>query len=133
MVLTTGSVVSMTCAFRRQPMSGVVWYIASAAELTLKVGKDNRTATYDSRDSTNVSSGSDNASLVFSYIIQATGTSGENDDDGISIVADALNSNIITIRDAAGNIATDLTHDAVPDNSSVMVDTTPTPPPNHNI
>ena len=40
-------------------------------------------------------------------------------------MANALNSNIITIRDAAGNIATDLTNDEVPDNSSVKVDTIP--------
>ena len=124
--VNAGDNVSVTVTFSEPPISAVIVDNPSAATLTLKVGnEDNRTAIYNRGSSIVVSSGSDNASLVFSYIIQATNTSGENDSDGISIVANALNSDIITIRDAAGNIATDLTHDAVPDNSSVKVDTIP--------
>ena len=98
--------VSVTVTFSESPISAVIVDNPSAATLILVVGSDNRTATYHSGDSTIVSSGSDNASLVFRYTIKATNTSGENDDDGISIPENALNSNIITIRDAAGNIAT---------------------------
>jgi len=87
--------------------------------------EDNRTAIYNRGSGIVISSGSDNASLYFRYTIQATNTSGENDDDGISIVANALNSDSITISDAAGNIATDLTHSAVDHNSSYKVDTIP--------
>ncbi|MEC9372056.1 MAG: Ig-like domain-containing protein, partial [Pseudomonadota bacterium] len=115
-------VVSVTATFSETPISAVI-VESGTATLTLVVGSDNRTATLHSGSSTIVS-GSDNASLVFQYTIQATGTSGENDDDGISIGANALNSNSITIRDAAGNIATDLTHSAVSDNTGYKVDTT---------
>ena len=121
--LNAGDNVTLKVTFSEAPISAVINDNASAATLTLVVGSDNRTAAYDSGDSTIVSSGSDNATLVFSYIIQATGTPGENDDDGISIPANALNSDSITISDVAGNIATDLTHDAVDNNSSYKVDT----------
>ena len=122
--LNANDVVEVKVTFSETPISAVIVDNPSAATLTLVVGSDNRTATYHSGSSTIVD-GSDNASLVFRYTIQATNTSGENDDDGISIGADALNSNTITIRDAAGNIATDLTHSAVDNNSSYKVDTTP--------
>ena len=80
-------------------------------QLTLAVGTDNRTATY--------ASGTGNAPLVFTYTIQA----GDNDTDGISIRANALALNSgSTIMDPAGNNAT-LTHSAVSDNNSYMVDT----------
>ena len=59
---------------------------------------------------------------MFQYTIQATGTSGENDTNGISIGANALALNSGTIKDVAGNDG-NLTHDAVPDNSSYKVDT----------
>ena len=124
--VNAGDNVTIKVTFSEAPISAIIIDNASAATLTLVVGNDNRTATYDSGDSTIVSSGSgDNASLVFSYIIQATNTLGENDSNGISIPANALNSDIITIRDAAGNIATDLTHSAVPDNPDYKVDTIP--------
>ena len=80
--LNAGDNVTLKVTFSETPISAVIIDNASAATLTLVVGSDNRTAAYDSGDSTIVSSGSDNASLVFSYIIQATGTPGENDDDG---------------------------------------------------
>jgi len=83
--------------------------------ITLVVGSDNRTATY--------TSGDNSTALVFRYTIKATGTSGENDDDGISIPENALALDNGTIKDLAGNNAT-LTHSLVSDNSSVKVDTT---------
>ena len=79
-------------------------------QLTLAVGSDNRTATY--------ASGTGNAPLVFTYTIQT----GDNDTDGISIRANALALNSGTIRDLAENNAI-LTHSAVSDNNSYMVDT----------
>ena len=57
---------------------------------------------------------------MFRYTIQ----SGYNDSNGISIGENALDYNSSTISDPAGNIPDNLTHDAVPDNSSVKVDTT---------
>ena len=80
--------------------------------LTLVVGSTDRTATYTSDDNSTI--------LVFQYTIRA----GENDTDGISIGANALLPNGSTIRDAAGNYATNLTHDSVTYNSSFKVDTT---------
>jgi photosystem II stability/assembly factor-like uncharacterized protein len=121
-LVNAGDNVSVTVTFSETPISAVI-VESGTATLTLVVGSANRTATLHSGSSTIVS-GSDNASLVFQYTIQATGTSGENDDDGISIGANALNSNSITIMDAAGNIATDLTHSAVSDNTGYKVDTT---------
>ncbi|HIA00111.1 MAG TPA: hypothetical protein EYN68_11440, partial [Candidatus Marinimicrobia bacterium] len=120
-------VVEMKVTFSEPPISAVIIVDnASAATLTLVVGSTNRTATYASGSGTVVSSvGSDNASLYFRYTIKATNTLGENDDDGISIVANALALNSGKIRDAAGNIATDLTHDEVDHNSSYKVDTIP--------
>ena len=63
--------------------------------LTIVVGSDNRTATF--------ASGSGTTQLLFQYTIQATGTSGENDDNGISIDANAIALNSGTIKDVAGN------------------------------
>ncbi len=121
-LVNAGDNVSVTVTFSETPISAVI-VESGTATLTLVVGSANRTATLHSGSSTIVS-GSDNASLVFQYTIQATGTSGENDDDGISIGANALNRNSITIMDAAGNIATDLTHSEVSDNTGYKVDTT---------
>jgi hypothetical protein len=66
-------------------------------------------------------SGDNSTDLVFRYTIQ----SGYNDSNGISIGANALALNSGTISDPAGNIPDNLTHSAVPDNSSYKVDTTP--------
>ncbi|WP_404463172.1 cadherin domain-containing protein [Vreelandella aquamarina] len=64
-------------------------------------------------------SGTGTASLIFQYTIQA----GQADANGISIAANALQLNGGTLADAAGNNAT-LTHAAVLDNTSYLVDTT---------
>ncbi len=64
-------------------------------------------------------SGSGTASLIFQYTILA----GQSDANGISLGANALQANGGTLRDAAGNAAT-LTHGAVTDNASYLVDTT---------
>ncbi|HIA00253.1 MAG TPA: hypothetical protein EYN68_12225, partial [Candidatus Marinimicrobia bacterium] len=118
--------VEVTTTFNEVFPSSVIVDNPSAATLTLVVGSTNRTATYASGSNSTPPSANDNSSLVFEYTIQATGTLGENDSNGISIIADALNSNIITISDRAGNIATsdNLTHSAVPDDSNYKVDTT---------
>ena len=81
--------------------------------IILAVGSDNRTATY--------TSGDNSTALVFRYTIQ----SGDTDSDGISIRANALDNNSSTIRDRAGNIADNLTHSLVSDNSSYIVDSCP--------
>ncbi len=64
-------------------------------------------------------SGTGTTALTFSYTI----LSGQTDTNGISIAANSLNLNSGTIKDASGNSAT-LTHTAVTDNASYMVDTT---------
>ena len=83
--------------------------------LTIVVGSTDRTATFVSGDNS--------TQLVFRYTIQATGTSGENDTNGISIGANAIALNSGTIRDVAGNDGI-LTHSPVSANSSYKVDTT---------
>jgi len=107
--LNAGDNVSVTATFSERVN------VSGSPTLTLVVGDDNRTAEYKS--------GSGSTRLVFEYMILATGTSGENDPDGISILGDTLALNSGTIRDPAHNNAT-LTHSAVSDNSSVKVDTT---------
>ena len=103
-LLNVGDNVSVTVTFSENvPVTGT-------PQLTLAVGSDNRTATY--------ASGTGNAPLVFTYTIQA----GDNDTNGISIRADAIALDNGTISDPAGNNAT-LTHNAVSDNNSYMVDT----------
>ena len=104
-LLNAGDNVSVTATFsENSPVTGT-------PQLTLAVGDDNQTATYSS-------SGNGGTTLVFKYTIQA----GDNDTNGISIRANALALNNGTIRDLAGNNAT-LTHSAVSDNNSYMVDT----------
>jgi len=104
-LLNAGDNVSVTVTFsENSPVTGT-------PQLTLAVGEDNHTADY-------TSSGSGATTKVFKYTIQA----GDNDTNGISIRANALALNSGTIMDPAGNNAT-LTHIAVLDNSSYMVDT----------
>jgi hypothetical protein len=110
--LNAGDNVSVTATFSE---SVIVDNASGSPTLTIVVGSTNRTATY--------TSGSGSTQLVFRYTIQATGTSGENDSNGISIGADALALNSGTIRDASGNYAT-ITHSSVAANSSYKVDTT---------
>ena len=64
-------------------------------------------------------SGSGTTALTFTYTI----LSGQTDAGGISIDANSLNLNSGTIQDAAANNAT-ITHSAVTDNASYMVDAT---------
>ena len=68
----------------------------------------------------NYASGSGSNTLVFSYTILA----GQNDANGIAIIANSLVPNGGTLKDAAGNIA-NLAHGAVADNASYRVDTIP--------
>ncbi|SVD10672.1 uncharacterized protein METZ01_LOCUS363526, partial [marine metagenome] len=107
--VNAGDNVSVTATFRE---AVIVDNSSGNPTITLVVGSTNRTATY--------ASGDNSTDLVFRYTIQ----SGENDSDGISIGANALALNSSTISDRAGNIATDLTHSAVNNNSSYKVDTT---------
>lgn len=63
--------------------------------------------------------GTGTATLTFSYTIPA----GQTDTNGIAVALNGLALNNGTIKDAAGNNAT-LTHAAVADNASYLVDTT---------
>ena len=67
----------------------------------------------------NYLSGSGSTNLVFQYTVQA----GNTDANGISIAANSLQANGGSLTDAAGNAAV-LTHSAVADNASFLVDTT---------
>jgi len=107
--LNAGDNVSVTATFSETVN------VSGSPTLTLVVGNDNRTAAYISGDNS--------TELVFEYMIEATGTSGENDSNGISIPENALALNGGTIRDAALNDAI-LTHSVVDNNSSYKVDTT---------
>ena len=81
-LLNTGDVVSVTATFTEQV---IVDNSSGSPTLTLVVGSTNQTATY--------ASGSGSTMLVFQYTIQ----SGENDSDGISIEANALDLSLIHI------------------------------------
>ena len=105
-LLNTGDVVSVTTTFTEQV---IVDNSSGSPTLTLVVGSTNQTATY--------ASGSGSSILVFQYTIQA----GENDSDGISIEANALDLNNATISDPIGFPAV-ITHNAVSANSSYLVD-----------
>jgi hypothetical protein len=85
--------------------------VSGTPQLTLVVGSSNRTASY--------ASGSGSAALVFTYTIQAA----ETDANGISVAANSLTLAGGSISDLAGNPAT-LSHAAVADNASFLVDTT---------
>jgi hypothetical protein len=70
--------------------------------LTIVVGSTGRAAAY--------TSGSGSTALIFQYT--TVGSDSEDSTDGISIDEDALDVPVgSTIRDQAGNIATDVTHD----------------------
>ena len=73
--------------------------VTATPQITLNVGGQNRTAAY--------SEGSGTAQLVFSYIVAA----GDEDTDGIAVVANSLALNDGTIRTGATNAA--LTHAAL--------------------
>ena len=107
--LNAGDNVSVSATFRE---AVIVDNSSSNPTITLAVGSDNRTATY--------TSGDNSTALVFRYTIQ----SGDTDTNGISIRENTLDNNSSTIMDRAGNIATDITHSVVDNNSSYKVDTT---------
>jgi hypothetical protein len=104
--LNTGDVVTATVTF-----SEAVTVVTSGGTpyLNLNIGGTTVQAAY--------ASGTGTTALTFSYTI----LSGQNDANGISIDANSLNLNSGTISDAAGNNAA-LTHTAVTDNASYMVD-----------
>ncbi|MCB1738055.1 MAG: DUF4347 domain-containing protein, partial [Gammaproteobacteria bacterium] len=84
--------------------------VTGTPQLALNIGGSTVQADY--------ASGTGTTNLVFSYTIQA----GQTDIDGISVDIDSLSLNGGTLRDAALNDAT-LTHAAVGDNASYLVDT----------
>ncbi|MDX7826108.1 cadherin repeat domain-containing protein [Aeromonas caviae] len=106
--LNAGDVVSVTVTMDE---ATVVDTTGGTPRVALNVGGSTVYADYVS--------GSGTASLLFQYTILA----GQNDANGISLDANALQANGGTLRDAAGNAAT-LTHGAVGDNASYLVDTT---------
>ena len=87
-----------------------VW-VTGTPQLTLKIGATDKKASYKS--------GSNSTKLLFEYTVAST----DNDTDGIAIEANKLALNSGTITDVGGNGAT-LTHTAVTNQSSHLVDTT---------
>ena len=105
-VFKAGEAISLTVAFDEAVT------VSGAPSLGLNVGGQTRSATYVSGSGTN--------QLVFSYTVQ----SGDNDGDGVSIDANALQLQAgQTLTDAAGNAAT-LAHTAVAANALAQADTT---------
>ena len=106
--LNTGDVVSVVVT-----LSEAVTVVTTGGTpyLNLNIGGTTVQAVY--------ASGSGTTALTFNYTILA----GQNDANGIRIDANSLNLNSGTITDAAGNSAT-ITHTAVTDNASYLVDTT---------
>ena len=86
--------------------------VTGAPQITLNVGGQNRTAAY--------SEGSGNAQLVFSYTVAA----GDEDTDGIAVVANSLALNDGTIR--AGATDATLTHAALQANDHKVDGVAPT-------
>ena len=79
-----------------------------APQLKLDIGGSTKTAAYDSTEG---------SAVVFSYTV----AEGNSDTDGIAIAANKLTLNSSTIKDAAENAA-DLTHEALPAQTSHKVD-----------
>lgn len=85
----TGEIIEITATFDE------IVFVTGAPTLALRIGATDRLATY--------ADGSGSAALIFRYEVRA----GEQDEDGISIGADALTRpGGATIRDRAGNVAT---------------------------
>jgi large repetitive protein len=103
--LNTGDVLTLSVFFSEDVT------VSGTPQLALNIGGTTVQASY--------ASGSGSSQLSFTYTIQA----GQNDTDGISMDANSLNLNSGTIIDAAGNAAV-ITHIAVADNASYLVDTT---------
>jgi hypothetical protein len=106
--LNAGDVVTATATFSE---SVTVDTTSGRPYLNLNIGGTTVQAAY--------ASGTGTTALTFTYTI----LSGQTDAGGISIAANSLNLNSGTIQDASGNTAS-LTHTAVTDNASYMVDTT---------
>ncbi|WP_270821145.1 beta strand repeat-containing protein [Aeromonas sp. QDB14] len=106
--LNAGDVVSVTVSMDE---ATVVDTTGGTPRVALNVGGSTVYANYVS--------GSGTAALLFQYTILA----GQSDANGISLDANALQTNGGTLRDAAGNAAV-LTHGAVADNANYLVDTT---------
>ncbi len=106
--LNAGDVVSATVTFSE---AVTVTTTNGTPYLNLNIGGTTVQAAY--------ASGSGTTALIFSYTI----LSGQTDANGVSIDTNSLNLNSGSITDTAGNTAT-LTHTAVSDNASYMVDTT---------
>jgi hypothetical protein len=103
--LNAGDVVSVTVTMSEATT------VTGTPQLALNIGGTAVQANY--------ASGSGSTALVFTYTVLASQT----DVNGISIDANSLSLNSGTLVDVAGNAAT-LTHAAITDNSSYLVDTT---------
>jgi len=106
--LNTGDVVTATVTMSEATLVNTT---GTKPQLALNIGGTTVYADY--------TSGSGTTSLVFTYAIKG----GQADANGISIPANALSLNGGTLADAAGNAAV-ITHAAVTDNASYLVDTT---------
>ena len=104
--LNTGDVVTVTVNMSE---ATTVSTTGGTPYVTLNIGGTSKNATYVS--------GSGTTALVFTYTME----SGLTDANGISINANSVSFNSGTITDGAGNSAT-LTHTAVTDNASYLVD-----------
>ncbi|MDC6171428.1 hypothetical protein, partial [Paucibacter sp. XJ19-41] len=102
--LNAGDVVSVTVTMSEATT------VTGTPQVALNVGGSTVQASYVS--------GSGGTALLFQYTVQG----GDTDANGISIGANALQLNGGTLRDAASNNAT-LTHGAVANNASYLVDT----------
>ncbi|MDQ8205599.1 cadherin domain-containing protein, partial [Pelagicoccus sp. SDUM812003] len=105
--LNVGDVVSVTVSMSE---ATIVNTSGGTPQIALNIGGTTVQAAY--------ASGSGTTSLVFQYAIQASQT----DINGISIASNAIDANGGTLQDATGNDV-DLSHDAVSDNASYLVDT----------
>ncbi len=83
--------------------------VSGTPQITLTIGSASKTATYQS--------GTGSRTLLFTYTVQ----SGDNDSDGIALVANSLSLNSGTIRDGASNDA-NLTHSGITTDSTRKVD-----------
>ncbi len=104
--LNAGDVVTVTVTMSEATT------VTGSPTVALNIGGSTVSASYDSANSTSTA-------LQFNYTVLA----GQTDTGGISVDANSLAANAGTVKDAAGNSAT-LTHSAVTDNSSYLVDTT---------
>jgi hypothetical protein len=113
-ILNAGDVVRITASMSE---ATTVDTTGGTPRLTLNIGSGTVYADYDPLSSSN-------SALVFKYTI----LSNQTDANGISIFGNSLQLNGSTLKDAVGNAAL-LSHSAIADNASYVVDTTsPTMP-----